>query len=480
VAICVVLCASIWWFTIDDAYITYRYARNVASGEGPVFNAGQRVEGFSSPLWLAVATLAELVILPAAQACKSIALLTVIGLVWKLSRMTKARGGAGQTPLILLAAHGPLIVAVVSGLETAVSAAIIVLLMLSAHFERQTWRAAALWGCLAILARPENAMLVGMHGLYLWFSRRQSRLILLRAAACWLALASVMATARWFYYGQLVPNTALAKLMPDVAAAGAAWHYLATWSVRYGWLGLFILLAMIPARTRPITAHAILLIVGQIAFLFIAGGDWMPQWRFMLPVSVLLLTLGCLAIPQFAPPVRGKVTRAGLILACAIGIALQLAHFRADRWWLNDYRRQLAALEAGPIRYLSEHAKQDDLVAGRDVGLLGYQMPCRVLDLVGLTDRHIAKTSGLRLRHRLDVDYVFEQKPRFVLLQSEKPATGPPAYDRLSRVLIRQAGFADYTLQSRFDMPAKHFCEVYKRTPPEPAPRQTALTTTED
>src|SRR6185369_504182 len=44
------------WFTTDDAFITYRYGRNIASGLGFVFNAGEHVQGTSSPLytmWLA-------------------------------------------------------------------------------------------------------------------------------------------------------------------------------------------------------------------------------------------------------------------------------------------------------------------------------------------------------------------------------------------------------------------------------------------
>src|SRR5438552_1037145 len=35
----------------EDAYITFRYARSLASGSGLVYNPGERVMGFSSPLW---------------------------------------------------------------------------------------------------------------------------------------------------------------------------------------------------------------------------------------------------------------------------------------------------------------------------------------------------------------------------------------------------------------------------------------------
>jgi hypothetical protein len=39
-------------FLCDDAFITFRYARNLANGLGPVFNAGERVEGYTDFLWM--------------------------------------------------------------------------------------------------------------------------------------------------------------------------------------------------------------------------------------------------------------------------------------------------------------------------------------------------------------------------------------------------------------------------------------------
>jgi arabinofuranosyltransferase len=38
----------------EDAFINFRVVDQVFAGHGPVFNAGQRVEAFTSPLWLAV------------------------------------------------------------------------------------------------------------------------------------------------------------------------------------------------------------------------------------------------------------------------------------------------------------------------------------------------------------------------------------------------------------------------------------------
>ena len=39
-----------WPHTLDDAYISFTYARNLATGKGMVFNIDERVEGFSNPL----------------------------------------------------------------------------------------------------------------------------------------------------------------------------------------------------------------------------------------------------------------------------------------------------------------------------------------------------------------------------------------------------------------------------------------------
>src|SRR5262249_53479206 len=42
-----------YWFLTDDAYISFRYARNLADGYGLVFNPGfERVEGYSNLLWV--------------------------------------------------------------------------------------------------------------------------------------------------------------------------------------------------------------------------------------------------------------------------------------------------------------------------------------------------------------------------------------------------------------------------------------------
>ena len=56
--LCGLLFTGLWLsyrdFWLDDAFITFRYARNVAAGLGAVFNPGEAVEGYTSFLWMLI------------------------------------------------------------------------------------------------------------------------------------------------------------------------------------------------------------------------------------------------------------------------------------------------------------------------------------------------------------------------------------------------------------------------------------------
>ena len=41
-------------WTSDDGFINFRVVCNILAGHGPVFNVGERVEAFTSPLWIAL------------------------------------------------------------------------------------------------------------------------------------------------------------------------------------------------------------------------------------------------------------------------------------------------------------------------------------------------------------------------------------------------------------------------------------------
>ncbi|MFL5806816.1 MAG: hypothetical protein ACJ8CR_34450, partial [Roseiflexaceae bacterium] len=108
---------------LDDAYISFRYARNALAGYGFVFNPGERVEGYTNFLWTALfVPLLGIGLDPAlaAQALMLLLALAIAALTWfgarRLAGTTAATGALAllstSAPFVLYAARG-------SGMETA-------------------------------------------------------------------------------------------------------------------------------------------------------------------------------------------------------------------------------------------------------------------------------------------------------------------------------------------------------------------------
>ncbi len=68
------------WFLCDDAFISFRYARNLLEGHGLVFNPGEYVEGYTNFLWvLELAALWGLLGIPPEQAAPWLSVACTVG-----------------------------------------------------------------------------------------------------------------------------------------------------------------------------------------------------------------------------------------------------------------------------------------------------------------------------------------------------------------------------------------------------------------
>lgn len=222
----------------DDAFIDLRVVRNVLDGAGPVYNAGERVEASTSPLWIAVLVVFGRLGLPLERAAAygGIAL-AVAGLAaaQRGARATRASGDAdpGATSLPL----GALVFAVVpvawdyasSGLEMGLAfawlgASYAALARVSAEDAPRRARVAATAMLVGLgpLVRPELALYAAaMLGALVYAvvlrarAEGTTRRATVRGVVGVLAAAAAAPLAyeifRMGYYAALVPNTALAK-----------------------------------------------------------------------------------------------------------------------------------------------------------------------------------------------------------------------------------------------------------------------------
>jgi arabinofuranosyltransferase len=253
-----------WNWTTDDAYITFRYARNVATGLGPVFNPGERVEGYTNFLWmmlLAGVEVAGLNMVVSAKvigaACAIATLGVTVALVRRLSgeRWTLA---ACLAP-ILLASMPSVAGWSVAGLETPFFTLLITLAVFRFLREQEQPGAmpvSAVLLAMAGMTRPDGVgVALLLFGVALVRALRGhavvGRAYLTRFALAFLALAGPYMIWRLSYYGYLLPNTFYVKSNRGLIQWMAGVLYVTAGIRKHGgWL--LHLVALLPLLTGPL------------------------------------------------------------------------------------------------------------------------------------------------------------------------------------------------------------------------------------
>src|SRR5581483_7971865 len=156
--------------TSDDAYISFRYARNLAEGRGLVWNPGQHVEGYTNFSWvllLAGLTKAGADTVVSAR-WAGFGFAVIAGAATYLLATQLATGAAGRVgglvAALLLAACGSWAAWATAGLENPMFGAIAVVAVLL-HLREQDGQRMPLSGAawaVAAMTRPDAIALAGM------------------------------------------------------------------------------------------------------------------------------------------------------------------------------------------------------------------------------------------------------------------------------------------------------------------------------
>jgi hypothetical protein len=330
---------------VDDAGITFAYARSVATGAGPVLQPGlPPVEGFSDPAWLGLLVLGrwmglfdhgawfgvpDYVAYP-----KALGLLLVAGMFGAFlaaaTKVSRFPAAATLAAGCACAAIPSLVIWCVSGLENALLAAAVVTLgAVLVRSELPGARAAVACGLLAALAgltRPEGVIYAAAYPLALLVVGTR----ILPAARS--ALLSVVAFAvpygaylayRLATFGEWLPTTAVAKSQGLPTIAGFA--RVAQLGTYAGWLavlaGAIVTGAALGRRVPGIAVLTVPLGLGLVAFGVLIP-DWMEQYRFATPVWALAPLVVALSAAAVVPELtwRGRAA-AALVTAAAVAIS---------------------------------------------------------------------------------------------------------------------------------------------------------------
>ena len=451
----------------EDAFISFRYGQNLASGHGLVWNVGEPpIEGYTNFLWVLLSALGLLLGFNAGIWSVVLGGLAGLGSIWIVYLWCRTiyamTPGGAAIPAGLLVVTGPFVAWAGSGMETTFFG---LLILGGSYLFARYWQqarvmllvqSAALFA-LAAMTRPEGVLVFAMLGgmaLIAMFGRPvRSRRDLLLPVLVFTILFGSYFLWRYDYFGWLLPNTFYAKTGGGMAQALRGMKYSAyfyaffvaplllpvavtlTWRLRGG--------SERPrARARtPLQAFAdslpwilpFFVAACYSVYVTAVGGDYMAMFRFYAPVMPFI-ALGVGAIVSSSGIAQGGT---GLVAATISTAALLVVHstplearffskpenmhgtwrgLRTEAWHVN---------RLGVIgRYFDETRKSyDDSLATDAIGVISYLANMKIIGMHGLVDTHIAHKefaegeigSGLPGHERGDLPYILSKKPTFLM-----------------------------------------------------------------
>ena len=447
--------------TVDDAYITFRYARNLVEGRGFVYNPGERVLGTTTPLYTLL--MAGLALTSGSRDFPSLALAVnalagaiSVGLLYGLGKRLTGHRAPATAAALLWAVAPHSVTFAIGGMETDMAIA----LLLAASYAHVTGRShtMAILSALALLARPDTVILLGLLWLDLVLARQR---IPWREGATTLALLAPWLIFGTLYFGspltisaaaksityRLPPGADLVRLVQhystpffEDAFLGSYWRLIgfAVYLLLYGLGGLRVIRR--DRRAWPLLAYPYAYLI-----IFAVANPLLFRWYLSppLPFYFLFIVAGIGTVAHdFRESANRRISELAnrqrrvphlpiysstilLFTAAALGCTLTAWDLHPDHgpdrpapemaWFKLEL---LYAQAADAVR--AQAAPGDTLCAG-DIGVLGYRTGLRILDTVGLvtpeSTRHYPADPAIYvINYAIPADLVLALDPDYIVI----------------------------------------------------------------
>ncbi|MEW6742675.1 MAG: hypothetical protein AB1486_07935 [Planctomycetota bacterium] len=374
---------------IDDAYISLRYAENIARGHGIVWNPGERIQGASTPLYVLLLAALRWLGLPSDLAARGIGLLAGIATCYLSGLLVRSLAGlaAGAVAILVLVTHPHLSAAFLSGMETTCVTAVLTGMLLALHLG-QTRQLGYALGVLALL-RLDGVAAVAASGLRFLRDPRS----LLRAALQVLGLALPWFVFAWIYFGSPLPHSVAAKAVLPVSPTANLelwWASLfkippGAWVSAPALLGLLLLFLKKRGLALWVLAYATVYVGG-----YTISRVHLWPW-YVAPIHVLSVILavfgivGAVRLMQSNAAQRSLLRQAWIPATVAALLVLpQLLTVERLRWRMEEGDTIMRSYFA-VADYLNEVAPQGSRIYVGEVGAVGYK----------LLDHHVIDSSGI-------------------------------------------------------------------------------------
>ncbi len=383
---------TIAWLAIpvasEDAYITFRYARNAAAGLGLVFNPGEHVMGFTSPLWV-VWNVAGAFLLhdPVFWSRATVMVTDAIALAAAVVLLRRHASNTAAWIFGVFFAAWPFCAAVaMSGMENSVMLALI--LTAAWAIDSRRGLAGPLLAGLA-LTRPEGLVVAAIMAVR---ARPRARVI----AAAIVVPALLLLTV---YYGSPLPQSVIAKSTlygtPGPWLGRHWWEWvlpmaLGRWPVT-GEGSMMLPLAVLVApglvfglvrlwRARhsglALAALGMLVVWAGYALLGVAYF----YWYMIVPLAGVVL-VAAVGLPDL---LRGRA----VLISCALFVLGSWSVARV--LYVGRAQNELNSF-GGVATFLEGAAQPGQKVMLEPIGMIGYRAPLVVVDEVGLVSPEVAR-----------------------------------------------------------------------------------------
>lgn len=405
-------------FIVDDAYITMRYSRHLAEGHGPVYNLGERVEGYTNFLWMVILSLVYKIGLDMPSSSQILGITFGVGtllVVWMLSfQLWGKRKWLTLLPLMILANNRTFTLWSTSGLETSLFTFLLTLsfylsyVVLDNQLHTSGWL--ALSCLLLMLTRPEGAMITALVFLMLLFYRSRFRLsIFKKDARAWLVvfIVPLMLYGLWklYFYHDLLPNTFYNKVN-SIQYFSRGFKYLSSFLVE-SWLYLWLIpIVVVFIIHRPFLwmMSWVVIVAVYVLYTVWVGGDWMGfrYYAPIMPLMAMFLTWASSEVFAWFGERESVLKRVlgisafSLYLVSVVCISSASTYFPEKRHIFEELATRSMmnmpkSLAEETAEALAIVLKPDEVIAHSFAGFPAVYTDIRVIDMLGQNDPVISR-----------------------------------------------------------------------------------------
>lgn len=426
--------------TNDDAFITFRYVKNVVLGRGLVYNPNSYIEGYSNPLLVFILIPFAFLGLDIIIVAKLIGFSSLIGIICLVVSTLKKL----EIPkiwlavsILIIAANWNLIYYSTSGLETLLFT---FLLLLSAYiFINKNCSLSIPLSILLVLlsiTRPEGFIYIFTFVIMAFLQARRSQIKFLRNRTIifFIIVISLIMSFfifRYFYFGKILPQSFHVKVELKLESGWkqyltGGFDRLLLFFQHIGGFPLILYGSYILLKKKNFYIGGLVMVflsLSGMIFNQITCGDWMVGYRFLIPILPFILIMFIVGMDSLTSKIKALYNKRKAFYSIIFIVTIYIlgvnsfysySFYKERCKYPNFVMTSVDMITAS--KWIGDNFPKDYKILCWRIGALGYYTDLTILDTIGLVNDEILKyyQEGDITKERLDL-YIIGKKPELII-----------------------------------------------------------------